>query len=85
MKKDKFENYIKVFQENHGILRANRAIELGIPKHVIYEMQREGELVQELRIVSPGAVTAFGKSRPGTGRASDTKRCYFSYLCTLFS
>lgn len=49
MKKDKFENYIKVFQENHGILRANRAIELGIPKHVIYEMQREGELVQESR------------------------------------
>jgi predicted transcriptional regulator of viral defense system len=40
-------NYKKVFTENHGILRASTAIELGIPKHVLYKMVQTGELIRE--------------------------------------
>jgi predicted transcriptional regulator of viral defense system len=46
---DKFEKYIKIFKDNNGILRAAKAIDLGVPKHVIYEMQRNGDLIQEAR------------------------------------
>ncbi|MHB8779644.1 MAG: type IV toxin-antitoxin system AbiEi family antitoxin domain-containing protein [Anaerolineales bacterium] len=49
MKKDKFEKYIKIFQENHGILRAVTAIALGVPEYILYEMQRDGKLIQESR------------------------------------
>lgn len=40
-------SYKKVFKEHSGILRAATAIELGVPKHVIYEMVKTGELVRE--------------------------------------
>jgi predicted transcriptional regulator of viral defense system len=40
-------NYKKIFTNNHGILRASKAIELGVPKHVLYEMVKTGELVRE--------------------------------------
>lgn len=49
MRKDKFEKYIKIFQENHGVLRAVTAIALGVPEYILYEMQRNGELIQESR------------------------------------
>jgi len=39
--------YKKVFEENNGILRAATAIELGVPKHVLYKMVKTGELVRE--------------------------------------
>lgn len=39
--------YKKIFTDHHGILRASTAIELGVPKHVLYEMVRSGELVRE--------------------------------------
>jgi predicted transcriptional regulator of viral defense system len=39
--------YKKVFKENNGILRASTAIELGVPKHILYEMVKTGELVRE--------------------------------------
>lgn len=39
--------YKKVFEEHNGILRAATAIELGVPKHVLYEMVKTGELVRE--------------------------------------
>ncbi len=39
--------YKKIFVHNHGILRASTAIELGVPKHVLYEMVKSGELVRE--------------------------------------
>ena len=39
--------YKKVFVENNGILRASTAIELGVPKHVLYEMVKTGQLVRE--------------------------------------
>ena len=39
--------YKKIFMNNHGILRASKAIELGVPKHVLYEMVRTGELLRE--------------------------------------
>jgi predicted transcriptional regulator of viral defense system len=39
--------YKKIFAEHKGILRASTAIELGVPKHVLYEMVKSGELVRE--------------------------------------
>jgi len=39
--------YKKIFTDHHGILRASTAIELGVPKHLLYEMVRSGELVRE--------------------------------------
>ena len=40
-------NYKKIFTNHSGILRASTAIELGVPKHVLYEMVKTGELVRE--------------------------------------
>jgi predicted transcriptional regulator of viral defense system len=40
-------NYKKIFAKHKGILRASTAIELGVPKHVLYEMVKKGELVRE--------------------------------------
>lgn len=40
-------NYKKIFTNNNGILRASKAIELGVPKHTLYEMIKTGELVRE--------------------------------------
>lgn len=40
-------NYKKIFANNNGILRASKAIELGVPKHILYEMVKTGELVRE--------------------------------------
>jgi predicted transcriptional regulator of viral defense system len=39
--------YKKIFAKNNGILRASTAIDLGIPKHIFYEMVKTGELVRE--------------------------------------
>lgn len=39
--------YKRIFSENRGILRASKAIELGIPKHALYEMVKSGQLVRE--------------------------------------
>ena len=47
--KSKLDVYKKIFRENYGVLRASRAIELGIPKHVIYYMVHNGELIKESR------------------------------------
>lgn len=40
-------NYKKIFAEHKGILRASKAIELGVPKHVLYEMVKTGKLIRE--------------------------------------
>jgi predicted transcriptional regulator of viral defense system len=42
-------NYKKIFTNNNGILRASKAIELGVPKHILYEMVKRGELVREMQ------------------------------------
>jgi len=39
--------YKKIFAEHNGILRASKAIKLGVPQHVLYEMLKAGELVRE--------------------------------------
>ncbi len=39
----------KIFARNNGLLRASKAIELGVPKHILYEMAKTGELVREGR------------------------------------
>jgi predicted transcriptional regulator of viral defense system len=49
MASEKFERYIEIFRANHGILRASRAIKLGIPEYVIYEMAHSGEVIKESR------------------------------------
>jgi predicted transcriptional regulator of viral defense system len=46
---DKFERYKELFRANSGILRASRAIKLGIPEHVIYAMVHNGEIIKESR------------------------------------
>jgi len=43
-----YAKYKKIFAERNGILRAATAIELGVPKHVLYDMVKEGELVREV-------------------------------------
>lgn len=40
-------NYKKIFADNNGILRASKAIELGVPKHMLYEMLKTGELIRD--------------------------------------
>jgi len=40
-------NYKKIFADHKGILRASKAIELGVPKHILYEMVKTGELIRE--------------------------------------
>ncbi|MFT3892392.1 MAG: type IV toxin-antitoxin system AbiEi family antitoxin domain-containing protein [Anaerolineales bacterium] len=40
-------NYKKIFADHNGILRASTAIELGVPKHILYEMVKAGELIRE--------------------------------------
>jgi predicted transcriptional regulator of viral defense system len=42
-----YAKYKKIFAERNGILRASAAIELGVPKHVLYDMVKDGELVRE--------------------------------------
>jgi predicted transcriptional regulator of viral defense system len=49
MTKEKFKTDKKVFADNQGILRASKAIQLGVPKHAIYDMVRAGELIKEAR------------------------------------
>lgn len=49
MTTQKYDIFKRIFQEHNGILRAIDAINLGIPKHVVYEMQRNGELIKEGR------------------------------------
>lgn len=39
--------YKKIFEDHNGILRAARAVELGVPRHVLYKMVKSGELVRE--------------------------------------
>ena len=41
--------YKKIFAEHNGILRASKAIKLGVPKHTLYEMVKSGELVREVQ------------------------------------
>jgi predicted transcriptional regulator of viral defense system len=47
MTDDPYAKYKKIFTESNGILRASTAIELGIPKHILYQMVEKGELVRE--------------------------------------
>jgi predicted transcriptional regulator of viral defense system len=49
MNKDRFAKYKEIFLANNGILRMSGAIKVGIPRHVIYEMARSGDLIKESR------------------------------------
>jgi predicted transcriptional regulator of viral defense system len=49
MKNTVMEKYKGIFRANHGVLRASKAIQLGIPEYVIYEMARKGKLIKESR------------------------------------
>lgn len=42
-----YTKYKKIFAGKNGILRASTAIEQGVPKHVLYEMVKAGELIRE--------------------------------------
>jgi len=54
-------NYKKIFADHNGILRASTAIELGVPKHTLYEMVKAGELVREAQ----GIYRLSGTDMPG--------------------
>jgi predicted transcriptional regulator of viral defense system len=49
MTENKYAVYQEIFRKNKGIMRVSTAIKLGIPKHIIYEMLRNRDLVQEGR------------------------------------
>lgn len=49
MTNDEIERYKDKFRANNGILRASKAIKLGIPEHIIYTMARRGEIIKESR------------------------------------
>ncbi len=49
MTKKNYAKYKEIFLKNNTILRMSQAIELGIPKYVIYQMVENGELVKEER------------------------------------
>jgi predicted transcriptional regulator of viral defense system len=49
MTENKYEAYKEIFRKNKGILRVSTAIKYGIPKHIIYEMIRNQDLVPEAR------------------------------------
>ena len=49
MKTNKFQPYTEIFQKHNGILRRVKAIKLGVPEYVIYEMTKSGELIKEAR------------------------------------
>ena len=51
--------YKKVFANHNGILRASTAIDLGVPKHVLYELVKTGELVREAQ-----GIYRLGNSEP---------------------
>lgn len=46
---EKDAQYSEIFRQNKGILRASTAQRLGVPRHKIYEMTRNGNLIQEAR------------------------------------
>lgn len=54
-------NYKKIFTDHSGILRASKAIDLGVPKHVLYKMVESGELVREAQ----GIYRLSGTPMPG--------------------
>jgi len=47
MKKNQYEKYKKIFEENNGILRVSSAIKLGVPLYVIYNLHEIGDLIKE--------------------------------------
>jgi predicted transcriptional regulator of viral defense system len=49
MKENKYESFKEIFRQNNGILRLSVAIKKGIPRHIVYEMVRNRDLVQEAR------------------------------------
>jgi len=38
MEAEKFREYIKIFEDNHGILKLSRAIKSGIPKQYLFSV-----------------------------------------------
>jgi predicted transcriptional regulator of viral defense system len=47
MAEHNYDNYKKVFASHNGILRASNALELGVPRHVLYKLVETGDLVRE--------------------------------------
>jgi predicted transcriptional regulator of viral defense system len=47
--KQALDPYKEIFRKNQGILRHSEAVKLGIPKHIIYQMLSNGDLVRETR------------------------------------
>jgi predicted transcriptional regulator of viral defense system len=46
---EKDSEIVRIFREHQGILRMSQALELGIPRHKLYQLRDAGMLVQEHR------------------------------------
>jgi predicted transcriptional regulator of viral defense system len=53
--------YLKIFAGHNGILRASTAVDLGVPRHLLYQMAKSGELVREAQ----GIYRLSGSEPPG--------------------
>lgn len=49
MIENKYESCKEIFRQNNGILRLSVAIKKGIPRHIVYEMVKNHDLIKEAR------------------------------------
>jgi len=61
VEKENYPRYKKIFAAEGGMLRAAAAVELGVPKHIIYQMVKTGALVRE----APGIYRLADGEPPG--------------------
>lgn len=76
-------NYKKIFTNHDGILRASKAIELGVPKHVLYEMVKTGELVREAQGIYRLRETPISGNPDLVNLSLRVPRAVFCHLCTV--
>lgn len=46
---DNFQNVIKIFQKNHGVMKSSQLFKLGVQPRILYAMRDNGLVVQEAR------------------------------------
>jgi predicted transcriptional regulator of viral defense system len=47
--KDDFQNVLKIFQDNHGVMKSSQLFEQGVQPRVLYAMRDSGLVVREAR------------------------------------
>jgi predicted transcriptional regulator of viral defense system len=77
-------NYKKIFAEHNGILRASKAIELGVPKHALYEMVKTGELIREAQGIYRLSVTPMPGNPDLVNLSLRVPRAVFCLISALY-